>query len=62
MSGKFTVSAEDRFCTWEVISDRGNKVGFLSAKIRRKLRYAPNASTDLPEHQILAVSSIIGRD
>jgi hypothetical protein len=45
-----------------VASDRGNKLGFLSAKIRRKLRYGPNVSTAPPELQIMSVSSIIGRN
>ncbi len=57
--GKFTISNDETFSTWEVTSDRGNKLGFLSAKIRRKLKYVPNVTTAKPEVQILSISSII---
>ena len=58
--GTINVIEDDRFCTWEVATDRGNKLGYLSAKIRKKLRYSPNANTDNPQPQIVSVNSIIG--
>jgi hypothetical protein len=60
MSGKIVVGEQDSYNNWEVLTDRHQKYGFLSATIRRKLRYAPNASTAPPESQMLIVSSIVG--
>jgi hypothetical protein len=47
-TGHFSIDENDHFATWEVTTDRGNKLGFLSAKIRRKLRYSPQLPPDLP--------------
>jgi hypothetical protein len=44
-----------------VLTDRNQKNGFLSANIRKKLRFSPNATTAPPEPQILSISSIIGK-
>ena len=60
--GRIEFNQNDRFGTWEVTSERGNKLGFLSANIRRKLRYSPQANTDMPQSQIVTVSSIIGKN
>lgn len=55
------VGEQDTYNNWEVVADKNQKYGFLSANIRKKSRYAPNASTAPPEPQILSISSIIGK-
>ena len=59
-TGKIEVNESDNYCTWEVLTERGNKLGFISAKIRRKLRYSPQVSTEQTQSQIVSISSIIG--
>jgi hypothetical protein len=55
------IGEHDTYNNWEVLTDRNQKYGFLSANIRKKLRYSPNASTAPAEPQILSISSIIGK-
>jgi hypothetical protein len=55
------VGEQDTYNNWEVVTDKDQKYGFLSANIRKKLRYSPNATTAPPESQILSISSIIGK-
>ena len=59
--GKIDVSESDSFCTWEVTTERGNKLGFLSAKIRKKLRYSPKIDPKITSSQIVTINSVIGK-
>lgn len=60
VGGKIIIKEGDTFDNWEVLTDHNQKYGFLSANIRKKLRYSPNSIAP-PEKQILSVSSIIGK-
>jgi hypothetical protein len=59
VGGKIIVGEHDTYNNWEVLTDKNQKYGFLSANIRRKMRYSPN-SLGPAEPQILSISSIVG--
>lgn len=50
----------DTFNNWEVLNDKKQKFGYLSANIRKRLKYAPSVAAVIPEMHILSISSIIG--
>jgi hypothetical protein len=59
VGGKIIVGDNDTFNNWEVFNDKKQKFGFLSANIRKRLKYAPSVAAVIPEMHIVSISSII---